>query len=364
MPVELPLSYVIHIWDQPTPASWTQAQALLERLAKQAAPANPRFAKLAQGLQASFPALGTAWTLDSPDGVLDEAVWSLGLESGLLPSLYPRLIDQALALGLCVLDEQTGECFVPGPYRLSAAGVQPLDWKTPARAAAPASSMDVQGRFRALVLPRLAAHGFELEAPPARGNNVQTLLHRATPLGRQTIQIEWAGIATSHYDVTIFCAVTPPLPPPLAELCAPQTMLQLRIAAAPMLDRFLFGYHATHPTSREYRVVGSAELDDLLLAIAAWLIVGLVPVLDECSSIDGFLAYDLGEPREPVGVMPYMCNLAVAHAAGAQDVPQRFLQLLHRRELLRIPTWNLEQLSKDLSERAADTFGVFKREAS
>ncbi|WP_431096025.1 hypothetical protein [Polaromonas aquatica] len=37
------MSYVIHIWDQPTPTSWPEAQALFERLWDQRAALNPKF---------------------------------------------------------------------------------------------------------------------------------------------------------------------------------------------------------------------------------------------------------------------------------------------------------------------------------
>jgi hypothetical protein len=185
------VSCVIHIWDQPSPGTWAEARAVFQRLADRSAPRNPRFAELARRIQTAWPDLADEWTLDAPDGAVDEAVWSLGLDRGLPEAFYPRLIDAALALGLSVHDEQTGECFVPGPWRLSEAVREPLAWP-PAPAVAPAL-LDVQGRARALLLPRLAPHGFELETPLPRGKMVRTVLRRSTPLGRQCIEIAWTG---------------------------------------------------------------------------------------------------------------------------------------------------------------------------
>ena len=116
------MSYVIHLWDEPTPATWSQARATLARRVNQPAPPNPRFAELARRVQGLMPELASDWTLDAPDGMVDQAVWSLALASTLPDSFYPRLIDQAVSLGLSVYDEQAGECFVPGPWRLSEAG--------------------------------------------------------------------------------------------------------------------------------------------------------------------------------------------------------------------------------------------------
>lgn len=109
------MSYVIHIWDQPTPATWTEACSVLARLVNQPASPHPRFAELARRMHVWTPELAADWTLDAPDGVVDQAVWSLALAQTLPDSFYPRLIDQAVNLGLSVYDEQAGACFVPGP---------------------------------------------------------------------------------------------------------------------------------------------------------------------------------------------------------------------------------------------------------
>jgi len=55
------MSYAIHIWDQPTPTSWAEAQAAFNRLADQRAALNPKFVELAQRMKAAFPEYGDAW---------------------------------------------------------------------------------------------------------------------------------------------------------------------------------------------------------------------------------------------------------------------------------------------------------------
>lgn len=352
------MSCVIHIWDQPSPATWAEAQAVFQRLADRSAPRNPRFAELARRIQTAWPDLADEWTLDAPNGAVDEAVWSLGLDRGLPEAFYPRLIDAALALGLSVHDAQTGECFVPGPWRLSEAGREPLAWPT-APAVAPAL-LDVQGRARALLLPRLAAHGFELETPPSRGKMVRTVLRRSTPLGRQCIEIAWTGDAASHHDATMVCSIEPALPGPVVKLCGAQSIIDLQILDTPQLNGFLHGFVPEQPTAREYRASGSARLEALLSALADWLLQALLPILDRCRTWEGFLAQERGEPRHPISVEPYLANLAVAYCAGVPDLDERFDQLMQRRRQARNNPGQMAQAYEGLRTQAAAFFGSFK----
>ncbi len=324
------MSNVIHIWDQPTPATWTEAQAVLNRLVDQPAPPNPRFVELARRLQAFMPEVASDWTLDAPNGVLDEVVWSLGLARTLPDNFYPRLIDEALNLGLSVCDEQAGECFVPGPWRLSEAGRERLV-HSPVALPAPSGLLDVQGRFRALVLPRLLHHGFALETPPPRGNLVQTHLVRPSPLGEQRIHVEWMGDAASHYVATVIVRITPDLPEPVAKICVPQTRITFDIVDTPQINSFLHGFSPARPTSRGYLASKVAGLDSFLPALGDWLLAALVPVLDQCKTLQDFLAYDLAEPRHPVYVKAYQANLALAYCAEVPDLDARFDQLMLRR---------------------------------
>lgn len=325
------MSYVIHIWDQPTPATWTEAQSVLNRLVDQPAPPNPRFPELARRIHAFMPELASDWTLDAPNGVLDEMVWSLGLASTLPDNFYPRLIDEAVNLGLSVYDEQAGECFVPGPWRLSDAGRERLVHRPVAAPPSPSGLLDVQGRFRVLVLPRLQHDGFFLETPAPRGNLVETHLVRPTPLGDQRIEISWMGDAASHYVANWFARITPQLPEPVATICAPQTRIPFNAVDTPHIDAFLHKFSPKNPTSRSYLASKADGLERFLSGLGDWLLADLVPVLDQCKTLEDFLAYELGEPRRPVYVTAYLANLALAYCAEVPDLDARFEQLLQRR---------------------------------
>lgn len=324
------MGYVIHLWDQPTPATWAEAQAFARGPALAPVQPNPRFAALAQRVRAFAPELAEEWTLDAPDGVVAEAVWSLALASTLPDSFYPCLIDAAVSLGLSVYDEQAGECFVPGPWRLSPAGRAPWVHR-PLAAPAPSGALDVVGRFQALVLPRLQHHGFALETPPPRGNLVETHLVRSTPLGEQRIQVAWTGDAASHYVANWLARITPQLPQPVANICAPQTRIPFGAVDTPHIDAFLHKFSPKNPTSRSYLASKVEGLDRFLFALGDWLLADLVPVLDQCKTLEDFLAYELGEPRRPLYVTAYLANLALAYCAEVPDLDARFEQLLQRR---------------------------------
>lgn len=94
-------------------------------------------------------------------------------------------MDAAVELRLSVYDDSTGECFVPGRWRLSPEGRERLAWHSPAPA--PAKLPDVEDRVRALVHPRLAAHGFRLEIERSSPVTMQTHWIRDVPLGQQRI---------------------------------------------------------------------------------------------------------------------------------------------------------------------------------
>lgn len=324
------MSYVVHIWDQPTPATWDEAQAILLKLVNQPAQPNPRFAELARRIQAVMPELASEWTLDAPDGVVEEVVWSVGLARTLPDTFYPRLVEAAVSLGLSVHDEQAGECFVPGPWRLCESGRERLVCPPKAAPASP-GPLDVQGRFRALVLPRLQPHGFALDTPAPRGNQVQTLLFRPTPLGEQRVEIAWTGDPDSHFVANVLCRIVPALPEPVAQVCAPQTRILLDMVDTPQLNAFLRDFSPARPTSRGYLASGADGLDRLLSSLGDWLLAELLPIFDQCTTREDFLAYELAEPRSPIYVKAYLVNLALAHSAGVPDLDARFDQLMQRR---------------------------------
>ena len=230
------MSYVIHIWDQPTPKSLAEAQAVFERLWDQRAAPNPKFVELAQRMKAAFPEYGDDWDFGSPKDLPNDAVLAVGIHD--MTVFYPRLVDAAVELGLSVYDDSTGECFVPGPSRLSPEGRERLAWHIPAPV--PARLPDIEDRVRALVHPRLAAHGFRLEIERSSLVTMQTRWLRDTPLGEQRISLGWKSLTDgAFYEARTSAGMRPVLPVELAPLCNPQPMIDLHILDAGPLHRFV-----------------------------------------------------------------------------------------------------------------------------
>lgn len=321
------MSYVIHIWDQPTPASWAEAQTLFKRLWDQRAALNPKFVELAQRMTAAFPAYGNDWDFGSPHDLPDDAVLAVDIHD--LTVFYPRLVDAALELGLSVYDDSTGECFVPGRWRLSEEGREHLAWSGPASASA--KLPDIETRVRALVHPRLAAHGFRLEVERTSAVTTLTRWLRDVPLGEQRVSLGWKSLSDDAlYEVRTSAGMRPVLPAELAPLCEPQRMIDLHIINAGALHRFVSPLRSGAYDSNPVEVSKAAQLDEFLEASADWLEAEVLPLLDQCRTVSGFLAYDLREPRQAIAIKPYQANLGLAYWAGAADVQRRFELLVER----------------------------------
>jgi hypothetical protein len=127
------MSYVLQIWELPHDRRWPttvrEATALVMELHGPTPGQNPKFLEFAKRLTARYPCVTApadaphasmaAW-IDGPlDGITDEAVYGIGLEIDLIDEVRPFVISTAIALGLCVEDEQAGEYFLANGSVLS-----------------------------------------------------------------------------------------------------------------------------------------------------------------------------------------------------------------------------------------------------
>lgn len=321
------MSYVIHIWDQPTPTSLAEAQAVFERLWDQRAALNPKFVELAQRMKAAFPEYGDDWDFGSPKDLPNDAVLAVGIHD--MTVFYPRLVDAAVELGLSVYDDSTGECFVPGSSRLSPEGRGRLAWHIPAPV--PAKLPDIEDRVRALVHPRLAAHGFRQEIERSSLVTMQTRWLRDPPLGEQRISLGWKSLMDgAFYEARTPAGMRPVLPVELAPLCDPQHMIDLHLLNAGPLQRFVSPLRSGPYDINPVEISKPSQMEEFLAATTDWLEGEVLPVLEQCRTVPGFLAYDLGEPRQAVAIKPYQANLVLAYWAGEADVERRFELLVER----------------------------------
>lgn len=128
------MSYVVQIWENPEnkpfPASIDAELQILETLQScQLREFNPKFIALAERLKQRYPDMDSvsfdeedddfdfselAWT-DSPlNGKTLDAVYGLGLNlNDLFEKVRPFVMQEATALGLCVMDGHSGEVYLP-----------------------------------------------------------------------------------------------------------------------------------------------------------------------------------------------------------------------------------------------------------
>ncbi len=136
------MSYVLQIWenppDKPLPTSIAEAVQRVDALCEHDLTApSPKFLALAERLLQRYPDFNTARPAEGEDEVdyhelawsetLDgdglDAVWGLGLQTGeLFDKAKDLVFQEANALGLCVLDEQAGEAYLPGGMVLALPG--------------------------------------------------------------------------------------------------------------------------------------------------------------------------------------------------------------------------------------------------
>lgn len=120
------------------------------------------------------------------------------------------------------------------------------------------------------------------------------------------------------------------LPAELAAVCNPQHMIDLHIIHAGPLQRFVSPLRSGPYDINPAEITEASQLDEFLAATTDWLGAELLPVLDQCQTVPGLLAYDLGEPRQAIAVKPYQANLVLAYWAGDADFERRFELLVQR----------------------------------
>lgn len=115
------MSYVIHIWESPKPASVADAVRFLDSHASDRVGQNPKFIELAKALTAGFPCITTlaaddptaVWTDGPLDGVTDERCYTVGIARHHWV-VRDHIFSSASRLGLTCFDEQEGIVFLPG----------------------------------------------------------------------------------------------------------------------------------------------------------------------------------------------------------------------------------------------------------
>lgn len=220
------MSYVLQIWELPQGSGWPtsvrEATALVMGLHGPKPGQNPKFLEFARRLTARYPCIMTpdedlpdgaelVWSDGPLDGITDEAVYGIGVETESLIDVRPFVITTALSLGLNVEDEQAGE------YFLANGGVLSVDAEIRRRSAAAAAAAgqpavptlpDREALAEQLVAdigPLLERHGIT-RAPQhdAVGrNHVVRAYEKSTPAGRHRLELVAISDGTKRCTIAL-----------------------------------------------------------------------------------------------------------------------------------------------------------------
>jgi len=164
------MSYIVHVWESPVPATVEEAEALHQQLAGQKGPQNPKFITLASKLTACFPGVtvmdddedDAVWTDGALDGLTDHPVYGIGVRTEALEGVLPVLIRLARELQLVVYDMQAARLYRPDGQVMGLAGAVRV-----VASEENGAREDLQGKAHVLTLlkqalePVMASHGFK-----------------------------------------------------------------------------------------------------------------------------------------------------------------------------------------------------------
>ncbi|MEO8248885.1 MAG: hypothetical protein ABI589_05900 [Burkholderiales bacterium] len=170
------MSYVLHVWEAPVPATLEEADKLHETLSRQGGGQNPKFIEFAKRLTQRFPDVDEegdeegegegdpmVWTDSPATGHTDAAVYGIGVQTEyLVDTVVPFVVATARALGLVLFDMQAAEAHLPDGRVLTLPGRDPARVEpAPARQSEVLDRKDLVTIIQGVLTPLLAAHGFK-----------------------------------------------------------------------------------------------------------------------------------------------------------------------------------------------------------
>lgn len=307
--------------------------AIRSRLQREGAAPSPRFALLAARLTARHPDIDASDDDDADPGVWTDgplaangrgAVFGIGIQAHAAAHVVPFVVATARALGLVVLDEESGLVFLPDGRVLG---------QRQAAAAAPPPPPPDRALTRAEVLralhralgPQLAAAGFG----PAEGDS-EADYQRAMPAAWVRVKFDCESRVPEHQVwVSLRLIIPGTQPPALVQLLAPRGHIvsvqddDLAAAAGIVWPR-------TSPTYGSPAIVETpAELQALCAHWQRRLEAVWLPLLERCRDVRG-LEQVLREQPDWFG--PQRVSLALSAACGRSDlgaIAQRLIDRSH-----------------------------------
>jgi hypothetical protein len=304
------VTYVVRIWeppsDRPLPDSLDAADKLLHELdACRPSAEKPKFVALARRLTQRFPTADmwpvgddgeedevpldqVAWKDWSITDKIDDAVWNLGLNTGMLEDVRPFLIEEANALGLCMLDEQAGEAYLPGDKVLRMPGQQPAPANKDNEYDDVPRTKEMLGLVYERLAPLLAERGFKGKKRSLTFRRVFVdgwhELYVWSSVDRWPVHAEFAVTVTARFHAISnrVAAIAFPEKPPkdVEDLC---TLLGPQRNWIEGDEPFLFPR-----TNQHYEVRSHLEIETVLDHLCSNLRLRLLPALDACQTVEDF----------------------------------------------------------------------------
>ncbi len=290
------MSYVLRIWenaaDQPLPKTVDEAEARLAALRDVRTEQNPKFIRLAKHLVQKFPdpeedeSEESAWSDWPLDGETDnEPIWNLGVNTYRLDEVRPVVMQEANALGLCVMDEQAGEVYLPGNTVLCLPGKTPYVAANEQEEERVPKNKEFLDRIYQALEPMLAERGY-------KGRKRDRRFRRKFPEGWHELWI----FAPAEYSTCALATIS------LSARFEPITGLRIAITDPNMrpesnasmftmsgwVKQWIEDDAPFLSRDKEYKITKYCEIDIAIEHLCRVLREQVLPVLEACTTIEAY----------------------------------------------------------------------------
>ena len=221
------MSYIVHLWQRPVPASLAQAEATLRELRPQLRFGDEDSVRaLLAAIDAALAIDGCAddfWT-ESPDADTSDSVLSLSPALAELTVVLPAIHAAARQLGWVVLDPQSGEVLLPSGKVLSRSEprIEPPE-------PTPSANLDTSPAARKAWLKRSLAPMFARRG--WRVGQGEVCFDKTWPCVHAQIHLDTQGQATMRHGVWLRMRLPPRLRPAQDADGGPALVLSLEVLA-------------------------------------------------------------------------------------------------------------------------------------
>jgi hypothetical protein len=308
------MSYVLHLWEQPVPASLAEADQIHTRLSAERTGQNPKFIELAKRLTERYPCMTSldddedgAWSDGPLDGKTDTPVYSLGVQIAMLHEVVPFVAATAIALGLVVYDTQAAEVHLPGGGVLTLPGRAAVDFELQGDPELLDSKSRAVHALMESLTPRLQSLGFKPLAKKA------SFKRRS----KEVEQVLWFDVEESFRSclIEIFFSAKPMHAERLREIADQHAWSGYMLNLERTAKRAGVKPFGDQPQVNGRSRLGSVQaLKDWALALEDFMVRAVIPIADQCRTIMGLdgLVNSVAGDESPFRQYPNVLILAKA----------------------------------------------------